>query len=120
VFFEVRCPLPLVPLVGHGLSVGAFCCGVNPRVCPLMDRVSTRSIGMVIGPFSPWKGFSSGESIYRAAPGAHRHDPLEHGLRAGGMGGIVSRASFPGLSLFRGSSQERPCSTVSMSVPVLG
>ena len=28
-----------------------------------------------IGLFPPWKGFSSGESIYRAAPGAHRHDP---------------------------------------------
>jgi hypothetical protein len=30
-------------------------------------RVSTRSIGTVIGTLPPWKGFSSGESIYRAA-----------------------------------------------------
>jgi hypothetical protein len=35
-------------------------------------------------------------------------------------GGCVGRASFPGLSPFNGSSQERPGSEVSMPVPVLG
>ena len=31
----------------------------------------------------------------------------------------LGRASFPGLSLFNGSSEERPSSAVSMTVPVL-
>ena len=42
-----------------------------------MDRIrfSTRSIGMVIGLFSPWKEYSSEESIYRAAGAENANAP---------------------------------------------
>jgi len=49
-----------------------------------MDRIrfSTRSIGTVIGLFTPWKGFSSDESMY-CADGPHKDEnPRKGGFRA--------------------------------------
>jgi hypothetical protein len=49
----------------------------NITRCPRMAKIrfSTRSIGTVIGLFTPWKGFPSEESMYHAAGAGNANAP---------------------------------------------
>jgi hypothetical protein len=76
--------------MGLPTSIDTHRSASNITRCPRMDsiRYTTRSIGMVIGMFTPWNWFPSGEEMYRAAGAGYANAPgrgRSCRTRAGGL-----------------------------------